>query len=825
MSLRFVPHVLGLLGIAALATAPAEAGGTGFGRAADGPVPAASAADPIVETSPLLIGPIDGLTTDWHLAPDRTSVPAGAEIRFRVLADPDERVIWTGAREIERNAEWSVAACPLVGPGEHAVGVVIAGRETNGFDQCVLSYEPVPVDQISVSAIDVTTRRLRLEQWLTEAEVNERTVEHFFGPSIADVTHLGKDRYLTSVGLHVGMRVEVDPPGFAPLIEWRVNGDPWCIGPVATTIRAEDLELLFGNWGPCGGDPDCPGDVNGDGVVDVVDLLELIGEGLSALDFYQPDVHVVDAGPVDRPSAVTLETYAVSVTSSFANGEVIPEREPVTFHATTDPPGYEDHVRWLASTKYGEATPILGEGPEFTATFRDTYGPHPDGGIWQWIGVKADAARVGQDQKFDNGYAATIGGELDDIVLNYTSTFDGGGLIVGVTASFGEEQGNLWAVRIDDEGGIVWQRPYNAVGFSGDPFEVRQTPDSGFVMAGYIDPNGVGATNFWIVKLLPDGQIEWQENFGGFSSDVGQTIVNTADGGFVVAGEARSIGSGGGDMILLKLDIEGSLQWFRTYGEPLVEERATSLLELPGAGYLLAGVRRSVGVENFDGWLVRVNANGEVIWQKTVTGPGNDLFKHVQLTEDGGFLVSGSTNSYTFQTDTDAWVLKFSAFGGLQWEKTYGTLTDETFNRSLPLDDGGALVSGTTAGSGFGGSDMLLLRLEEDGTIRWQRTFGGPADETGITMDVNALGGVNVVGSTKSFGAGGSDLLVVSLRPDGLVSGACELTGEAAMTVVDRPGRAQNTTIEAAFGGSLFGSFFAVLDTPTSATRATICEN
>ena len=161
--------------------------------------------------------------------------------------------------------------------------------------------------------------------------------------------------------------VEVDPPGFAPLIEWRYDGQPLGAPPASFSL-----------------------------------VMDWSSEGMGATatrHFTLIGNHTIEVGPLMNPDQIEIETYSVTITSHISGEDIIPEGEPVVFIAETDPPGYEDEITWLSSTKYGTAVPILGEGPIFIAEFNDTWGPHPDGGNWQWLGVKGDTATAGQDQK------------------------------------------------------------------------------------------------------------------------------------------------------------------------------------------------------------------------------------------------------------------------------------------------------------------------------------------------------------------------------------------------------------------------------------------
>ena len=307
-----------------------------------------------------MIGPIEGLTTAWHLAPRSTAISAGSILLFRTTVTPEAIVTWSGADEISRDDTWSTALCFLPFPGAALVRVTVSLPPASYTHQCTLDVVDIPLDQITVSPINVSLDPLEIHETLPPEDLNPITMAYFFGDSIAAIRPVGEGLYRTSINRMIPLQVEVDPPGFAPLIEWRVDGS-------ATKLGSSVQQAL-----------------------------------------YEIGLHTISAGPPAAEQTVDVDTYEVIITSHVSGEDIIPEGEPVVFTAVTDPPGYENDITWLSSTKYGTASPVLGEGPVFVAEFNDTWGPHPDGGLWQWFGAKADNAKVGQDQKQGSGVSLTI---------------------------------------------------------------------------------------------------------------------------------------------------------------------------------------------------------------------------------------------------------------------------------------------------------------------------------------------------------------------------------------------------------------------------------
>jgi hypothetical protein len=299
----------------------------------------------------LSIGPIDGITEAWHVAPDATAVPLGALLTFRVHAPASAAVSWQGAVEVERNGDASIAVCRLERVGRMDVGVRVVDGGKERSDACALDVVAVDPADVRIAATFVETGAIDVGAGLEAGDLNPRTVDLFFGPSIATLRDLGGDLYLTSVGRPVPVTVTVDPPGFGPLVEWRIDGAPRGIG------------------------------------------------ASSAYALRDPGLHEISFGPPAAARAIKVETYRTTITHFVPATEGLRADVPYVFFAQTEPPGYEREITWLAATKFGSALPVLGGGAMFVCEFRDVYGPHPDGGLWAWFGVKADNAAMGQDDK------------------------------------------------------------------------------------------------------------------------------------------------------------------------------------------------------------------------------------------------------------------------------------------------------------------------------------------------------------------------------------------------------------------------------------------
>lgn len=337
--------------------------------------PSAVDSEPLLPPNvlPMEIGPIAGLTTQWHISPTETSIPAGTTVRLRVPALGLREVIWTGAKESFRDGRVSIAELVLTVRGEHTVNV--EARTNDGMrleNACLFRVVDIAPADISVGPVTGWVESVDLNR---ESSNEDRMGYLLSGESIAELHEVDTDRYATSVDRRFFMKVSVDPKGFAPLIEWRVDGTPAnLLGSSLGSIQPGDAEEP---WMPTGSES--PGWL----FADVAN-------------------HSISVGPVQTPQQIELETYSVTVESKSTSHNPFPEGKQITLEASTDPPGFESDVMWISSTKYGSADPVMGQGATFTVVFDDTWGPRLVPGtavLSQHLGVRADNAVIEQVQE------------------------------------------------------------------------------------------------------------------------------------------------------------------------------------------------------------------------------------------------------------------------------------------------------------------------------------------------------------------------------------------------------------------------------------------
>jgi hypothetical protein len=341
-----------------------------------------------------------------------------------------------------------------------------------------------------------------------------------------------------------------------------------------------------------------------------------------------------------------------------------------------------------------------------------------------------------------------LGGSAADNLLSIQPTPDGGYITSGITYSndgdvrgyHGGDEADAWLVKLSSSGAIQWQKVLG--GSTGCDFAnvVLSTPDGGYIVAGHTDSHDgnvsstAGERDVWIVKLSTNGDIQWQKTIGGALSEYAYAIQLTADGGYILAGYTYSNNG----------DVSGN------HGDA-------------------------------DAWIVKISSTGAIQWQKALGGRREEIARSVQVTPDGGYIVAGSTKSNDGDVsgnhgDADAWVLKLSSTGNIEWQKTLGGSGEEIARSVQVTPDGGYIVTGSAMSNNgdvvgnHGGQDAWVVKLSNDGTIQWQKSFGGYGNEFANSIQLSPDGGFIVAGQTNSINGdvssnhGVTDCWVIKLK-------------------------------------------------------------
>jgi hypothetical protein len=351
---------------------------------------------------------------------------------------------------------------------------------------------------------------------------------------------------------------------------------------------------------------------------------------------------------------------------------------------------------------------------------------------------------------------------------------------------------------------ISWQKFLG--GFSGNLRSIQQTTDGGYIIAGTSEAGdpGVsgnhGVTDYWVVRLNDDGTVKWQKSLGGTGFEAGSCILQTTDGGYIVVGSSSSINGdvtgnhGSDDCWVVKLSDTGIIEWQKSLGGSSFDG-ARSIVQTTDGGYVIAGDTQSINGDvagnhgSSDCWVVKLSNSGTIQWQKCFGGSGADIAAYILQTIDGGYIISGITSSNNGDVSgnhggIDSWVVKLTNSGIIQWQRCLGGSSSEQNGSILQTSDGGYIIAGSTLSNNgdvtgnHGGVDFWIVKLANSGIIQWQKCLGGTKNEFSFSIGHTTDGGYIIAGRTESDDKdvagnhahdGHSDMWIVKVTNAGIV--------------------------------------------------------
>ncbi|PKH49593.1 hypothetical protein CXF68_02300 [Tenacibaculum sp. Bg11-29] len=356
--------------------------------------------------------------------------------------------------------------------------------------------------------------------------------------------------------------------------------------------------------------------------------------------------------------------------------------------------------------------------------------------------------------KFDKNdkllWQKTYGGSKDEKAYQIIKTNDNGFAIIGYNKSNdGDLSANkgfedIWILKLNSNGDILWK---TNTGFSGTDkgFSIIQTNDNGFFVGSLLDVTASGGLgnarsaarrhaggDYWGIKLNSSGNIEWRKYFGGTNTETCYGVTETSDG-YLMIGASDSVdvdiknNKGSYDFWIVKIDKSGTLLWEKSFGGSEIDE-ARAITPTNDGNFIIIGDTRSEDKDvlknngGADLWIIKINTNGDLIWEKNYGGSSFDVGRSVHKTLDGGFLISGSSrssdNGLTNKGQNDAWILKIDNNGNQQWQQTVGGTEIDFCYDAIELANGTIIAVGEsssnnqeiTVNKGF--SDLLIIKLK-----------------------------------------------------------------------------------------------------------------
>jgi hypothetical protein len=355
-----------------------------------------------------------------------------------------------------------------------------------------------------------------------------------------------------------------------------------------------------------------------------------------------------------------------------------------------------------------------------------------------------------------------FGGSKRDRGIDLIQTRDGGYAIIGYTSSFGAGGEDIYLIRTDDQGRELWTRTYGGPD-NDNGWAILETSDGNFVILGFTNSYGNGGMDTYLIKTDSQGNELWETTFGGPNNEYGWALDQTSDGGYVLAGQTDSFGEGGIDGYLIKVNSDGQELWSQVYGGPQ-EDRLFSIDSCADSGFILTGTT-GTSSRIRDVYLVKTNADGELVWSQTFGEDLDDVGHAVRQTDEGGFIVAGYTKNFD-ASNYDTLMIKTDQDGNLEWQKLYGGILDDRTISIEQTQDQGFILVGYTQSFGGGNWDVFLVRTDPNGDVLWHDTFGGILEDTGYTVKQTPDHSFILTGETHTSSQGGGDLYFIKVEEE-----------------------------------------------------------
>ncbi|MFH1279668.1 MAG: T9SS type A sorting domain-containing protein [Candidatus Eisenbacteria bacterium] len=350
------------------------------------------------------------------------------------------------------------------------------------------------------------------------------------------------------------------------------------------------------------------------------------------------------------------------------------------------------------------------------------------------------------------------GGSNLDMFMSVQQTEDGGYVAAGGTFSLGFSGGDVWVVKTNGDGDTLWTRFYGGDSLD-DAKCIRQTSDGGYVFVGETVSYGHGSADVWLVRIDGFGNVLWDSTYGGFDGDSGYWVEQTTDGGFIIAAQTSNyMPPGGNNVWLIKTDSVGRRSWARVFGGDGVD-RGYFVQQTPESGYIICGVMGQSAPDTTDVYVIKTDSLGNPAWQRHYGGADYDAGTTVIRTRAGDYLVAGGTAGSN-PGSRDALLLCLNAAGDSLWAKTYSGAPTLRGSCVAQTPDGGFVLAFTTDPVGPDSGDVCLLKTDSLGTVVWERTFGRNGSDGGGALDVTGDSGYVVAGVLATADASWEGYLV-----------------------------------------------------------------
>jgi hypothetical protein len=398
-------------------------------------------------------------------------------------------------------------------------------------------------------------------------------------------------------------------------------------------------------------------------------------------------------------------------------------------------------------------------------------------------------------------------------------TIDGGYIMAGTTIVQGALDFHAYLLKTDGSGNLLWSKIY----YEGRELtSVKQTIDGGYVTAGYTLSVGAGTQDFYLLKTDESGNPLWSKTYGGAGKENAYSVEQNRDGSYIILGATETFGVGGSDLYLIKTDVSGNIEWSKTYGGAVYDE-GNCVNQTSDGGYIIGGGSTSFGAGGYDFYLLKTDGNGNLSWSKTFGGSGIDDAQSVHQTSDGGYIMTGETESFG-AGNYDFYLVRTDGSGNLLWNKTYGGTGIEQAYSGKQTGDGGYFMAGNTNSYGAGAGDFYLIKTDGNGNLSWSKTYGGTDWEVVFSAQQTKDGGYVIGGASYSFGAGEYDFYLAKTDENGN-AGGCNTNISTTTVTTPMPTVSNPATVVTSPATIVTNAATTVtILTPTVTTPCSLCK-
>lgn len=352
-----------------------------------------------------------------------------------------------------------------------------------------------------------------------------------------------------------------------------------------------------------------------------------------------------------------------------------------------------------------------------------------------------------------------FGGDGNEAGYCVIETDDGDYVVAGWTDSFGAGKKDVYLIKVDRKGRLVWEKSYGGTGDDA-AYCIKETVDGGFIITGWTE-SFRDSRDIYLLKVDHAGNLEWEKTFGCTGNSAAGALLQAPKGGFIIAGWTEMPDQKGEKAYALAVDESGAILWERAYGSDESASWFNSIDHAYNDGLIMAG-----GIENQDGtdaYIVKTDGGGAVEWERIISRSAHDMINSIRMTSDGCFIMAGESIS-SVTGGLDVFWVKLDPFNNIEWELTLGIDGSSWGNAVLEAGDGGYVVAGEGTYHGTLEVVAYLAGVDSRGLLQWELTLGEESYNGCYSVLKTSSGDYVFAGSSSSCESN-SNLYMVKLRP------------------------------------------------------------